>query len=637
MSRASKPSRDWLAVVAGGLLGVLLLLHIRRYAGINHDAVLYMGQGLLHRWPEIYSADPFFSHGSQEKFSLFPRLLALAFGVAPPPLVFLLGTLGSLLLFGAASWCCLRTMMPAGQRFWSWLAVLTLPSSYGFAGMFAYGEQFFTPRTLAEALCLLAIGLLSLRRWVIGFGMLAVATVLHPLQTIAASIIIWMWLIQRDRRWLHALWVLLPVGVLAALGVAPFGGLFVRMDPPWMESLHRFTAQLFVGRWRASEYVLLAFDLCVLLYGWRSLRGTLGQWCLAALAGGVAGIASSYVLVDVLHLALPAGLQLWRVHWLLHWLAMATIGAFLWRDVMARDFPRALLLCLIVVFAAGGFGLGWCAGMALYLGWSLLRSRSSEAFLRLLGGLFVLGILVVFGNFVLSEWVFFRMAHYRLDLYAIDRRVLAFPMFALALAATMAVYWSKLPPRTRIIVICIVLFPLLTVGLLRWDSRPPINRAIEQAAFQSGIFGTPLPSDAQIYWDDDSLIGPWLVLKRASYFSPGHLAGLVFNRETAVDTNNRLGRVMPIIEEGLRCRDRSLPLEAREHCHISDGALRRACTATSERRPDYLVLHYDQPQHAVGEWTIADPVTGEAAVTYKLFRCTDLLAELPPKPEEGQH
>lgn len=637
MSGASKLSRNWPAVVAGGLLGVVLLLHIRRYAGINHDAVLYMGQGLLHRWPEIYSVDPFFSHGSQEKFSLFPRLLALAFGVAPPPLISLLGTLGSLLLFGTASWCCLRATMPAGQRFWSWLAVLTLPSSYGFAGMFAYGEQFFTPRTLAEALCLLAIGLLSLRRWVIGFGVLAVAIMLHPLQTIAASIIIWMWLIQRDRRWLHALWMLAPVGVLAALGVGPFGGLFVRMDPPWLESLHRFTAQLFVGRWRPGEYALLAFDLGVLLYGWRSLRGTWGQWCLAALGGGVAGIASSYMLVDVLHLALPAGLQLWRVQWLLHWLAMATVGALLWRDTMARDVPRALLLCLIVVFAASGFGLGLCAAMALYLGWTRLRSRSSEAFLRLLGGLFALGILVVFGNFVLSEWIFFRMAHYRLDLYAIDRRVLAFPMFALALAATMVVYWSKLSSRTRIGIICIVLLPLLIVGLVRWDSRPPINRAIEQAAFRSGIFGTSLPSDAQIFWDDDSLIGPWLVLRRASYFSPGHLAGLVFNRETAVDTNSRLGRVLPIIEEGQRCRDRSLPLEEREHCHISDGALLRACASTSERRPDYLVLQYDQPQHAVGKWTIADPVTGETAVTYKLFRCADLLAELSLKPEGGKH
>src|SRR5690606_21120200 len=72
---APAPSRA-LDLVAGSLLGVALLLLLKRYAGINHDAVLYLGQGLVRRWPEIFGHDLTFVHGGgQERYTVFPWLI----------------------------------------------------------------------------------------------------------------------------------------------------------------------------------------------------------------------------------------------------------------------------------------------------------------------------------------------------------------------------------------------------------------------------------------------------------------------------------------------------------------------------------------------------------------------------------
>ena len=78
--------------LAGALLGLALLLLIRRYSGIYHDSILYLGQALVHRWPGIFGNDMFFLHGSQDRYSLLPWLLGTAFEWFEPPMVFLWGT-----------------------------------------------------------------------------------------------------------------------------------------------------------------------------------------------------------------------------------------------------------------------------------------------------------------------------------------------------------------------------------------------------------------------------------------------------------------------------------------------------------------------------------------------------------------
>jgi hypothetical protein len=116
----------------------------------------------------------------------------------------------------------------------------------------------------------------------------------------------------------------------------------------------------------------------LLATGYRFLPGRWRQWCLAALAGLGLGIGASLLLVDGLHLILPTGLQLWRVHWLAHWFAIATLAALLFRHVQERDAGRALILMLAAQLAWGetAFGVVWM--VLLYMVWPRLIAPPRE-------------------------------------------------------------------------------------------------------------------------------------------------------------------------------------------------------------------------------------------------------------------
>jgi len=619
--------------VAGTLLGLIMLLVIRPYAGINQDSILYLGQAMLQRWPEIFAADLFFSHGSQGDYTLFPRLVAWTFGWTSTPKVFLWGGLAGLLLFAAAGWYCLRALLPERQRYWAWLGVLCLPTMYGMAGMFGYHEPFFTPRPVAEALCLLCIGLLARERWLPAIACLALATLFHPLQAIAAALIAWPWVVMRDRRWLHAAWSIIPLMALAIAGVSPFDGLFRTIDAAWLQDLRELTGQLFLTEWGQQGFMTLAFDALLLAYASCMLRDPFRTWSRAALVGLTLGIGANLILVDWLHLALPAGLQLWRVQWLAHWFAMAGFATLLYRDFHQQAAARALLLAMtgLLVWVIGGWT--WLPFAVLYAAWPRLFAQGRQSRLvPLLAGLFALGLVGLLVNHAASEWMFFKVAHYRLDLYPLDRRMLAFPLLALGLPLLGTLAWRRAAPRLRGWLVVCVLCPLVALAAFRWDARPPLILAVEQNASQSDVFGLTLPQGAQVYWDTDTLLGTWLVLHRASYFNRAQMAGIVFNRDTAVDVRQRIDRILPLIRESLGCEDRSRSWQVRQDCRISDASLRRACAPGVPRGPDYLILPYAQRQPVLGTWTIADPATGQPAATYRLHSCKDVVKALGPEP-----
>ena len=634
-----------LGAIAGALLGLAIVLYIRRYGGINHDAPLYMGQALEQRWPAIFGNDLFFAHGSQGSYTLFPWLLGLSFDWIDPPSAFLWGSLAAILLFAAAGWYCLSGLLPKGQRYWAWLGVLCLPSMYGRTIIFSYHEPFLTPRPIAESLCLLAIGLLARGRYALAIASLACAGVFHPLQAIAAALVIWPWLVMQDHRWLHAAWGAIPILLLAFAGIAPFDGLLRQVDAAWLAELRQFTGQLFVTEWPIADQTLVGFDAMVLAYSWRVLQGRFGAWCMAALAGVAVGMAGSLVLVDWLHLVLPAGLQLWRVHWLAHWLAMAAIGVLVFRDVSAKDISGALCLGMGSLLALSGSGWLWLPFTVLYVARSRLLGHVKPQLWTLLGALFALGLLVLLADYIANEWLEFRIAHYRLELYAFDRRILAHPLVALGLPLLCVCIWTRLASRGRLLLVIGLLCPVIAFGAFRWDTRSPITLAFERNASRTDLFGTTLPAGSLVYWDDDTLVGSWLILQRANYFNPRQLSGLVFNRGTAMDARVRLDRVELLYRESMYCKDRSIPYEERQHCRVDDRSLRLACSAGPTIRPDYLVLPYRQAMPALGSWAIMDPATGEPALTYWLYGCREIMrmlgrprAPLPPKaPQRDGH
>ncbi len=62
--------------VLGFLLVCLAWLLVRPYQGVRHDAILYLDQALHLLHPDIFARDLFFSHGSQDRFTLVTPSLA---------------------------------------------------------------------------------------------------------------------------------------------------------------------------------------------------------------------------------------------------------------------------------------------------------------------------------------------------------------------------------------------------------------------------------------------------------------------------------------------------------------------------------------------------------------------------------
>lgn len=624
---ANRPAPAWLNTFAGAMLGAASLLLLHRYSGISRDAILYLGQGMMARWPEIFGHDIFFAYGSQASYSIYPWLLGLAFRWVTPPVVFMWGTFASLLLFAYSSWYALRALLPDQQRYWAWLGVLCLPTIYGVVHIFSYNEPSLTSRPLAESFCLLSLGCMVRSRWACAITCLAIGGLFHPLQAIGASAGLWLWAVHHDRRWLHVLWLSIPVVVLALIGVPPFSGLFRRVDAAWYQELI-YSRQLFVTLWNINDYKELGFDLLCLLCGWRLLRGQFGRWCLAAAAGGLIGVGASLLLADGLHLELPISLQLWRTLWLAHFFALAAICALLFRHLREKQPVSALLLTLSGLLVWSESDWGWLVIVVLYLVWPYTPTATRDRLEKLLSWIFGLAIIVMFYNHASSQWQMFAAANYRFDLVPLDRALLVFPALALGLPLFALLIWQRTHAIKGKLLLLGVLCVATTFVLHLWDSRDTVQLATERSAYRPDIFGVPIPVSAQVYWEPESLVSSWLVLKRASYYSPGQLAGQSFNRATAMAGIHRYQRLQPLITESLACKAREHDPESIPGCHISASSLRLACTKVSGESPDYIVLPYPQPQPAAGTWTIPDPVTGKPIVTYRLFHCSDLLRDL---------
>lgn len=602
---------------------MLLLLH--RYAGIASDSILYMGQALAQVEPSIFAHDLFFQFGSQSQYSLLPWILGKLLNYVPLPTLFMWGTFCSLLLFATSSWAALSGLLPQQQRYWSWLGVICLPGIYGVVHIFSYNEAFLTSRPLAESFCLLSIAALIRHRWALAGILIFTAGLLHPLQTIAAALIIWPWLVIQNRRWLHALWLTIPILGLAWAGIRPLDGLWQTIDPAWFASV-RYSTHIFVSQWGVNDFKTLALDVCLLVLGWRLLPQDFSRWCLAGLAGLALGFSASLIFVDGLHWVLPTSLQLWRVQWLAHWLAIAGLAALLYQHFKQGDSGRALLLGLVAQLAWGETMLGWVAMLCLYVAWSLLVKAPRARLKPLLTWVFGTALVLLFFNHASNEWKWFAATQYRTDLYPIDLRLLIFPALGFGLPLLCIFLWQRTRPTIQIALSFLALPILCLLAASNWDARKPQDLAFENVANHTAIFGAPLPVTAQVLWLPENLVASWLILHRASYYSDGQMSGQMFSRDTAYHGNLRANKIRLLQEASLRClRDNATP-DLQSLCQIDNQALRSACAPGPVPPPDFIVMPHRQAQGIAGQWDVINPSNGQIALTYYLYSCRSIMA-----------
>ncbi len=394
------PLNQPLQVFAGTCLIITLALFRLPYRGIWHDSTLYLGQVLYTIQPAIFTNDLFFAFGSQAQYTLFPQLIAHILTKGQMGTVFLLLTLFALSSFLLASWQLSHQLFPRGFALAALVAVVLLPKDYGPSSILSYAEPFLTGRSFAEPLILATLAAWLANRKILAILVCFAAALLHPLQTLPVFGFMWLWQIQESRRWLHLAWLGLPIAFLAITNVAPFHILFEKFDEEWLHAVWQRDLIVFITKAQPGDWYFILTDVFLAAVLVRNSQGLLRRCAATMLITFLIFLLGSIILADVLKLTLPTGLQLWRAHWLLHWMAMASLPWLcfrLWTSATTHTQKLRLIVFAAIVLlgirpsAAPDAILGL---IVLYTAWPYLF-RYSGGILPWIAGTVVTGVAIV--------------------------------------------------------------------------------------------------------------------------------------------------------------------------------------------------------------------------------------------------
>lgn len=623
LSRHSDTHKTRWTAIAGVVWVLALYFLCRPYRGVRHDAQIYFAQAQLHLTPQWLSHDLFFLYGSQDRYSIFSTLFApvlAAFGLIH-------GEIGAMLvlhaLFWFAAWCLARSM-PSPAR-WAMLAVVALmPHYYGAAMTFSFDEPFLTARSLAEPFCIFALAAFDRERLGWTALWLVIALISHPLIAIPVWALVWYLLCERDRRWLWAGLALAVPALAGWFGVAPFDGLFKRYDDAWYKHVFESNGFDFMQVWDKQSWTLAVFEIAFLALISFDADMPLRRMYRGAAVVGTLLMLLSALLVDGLHLVLPTQLQLWRVMWIVHLLALLALYPavlMLWRRGPAgRLAAAAIALALVIVNGQPTTGWVFAAAALLVAAFAMRRPVLDRRIVVAGIAICVLGAAIM-GVIQALEMALVMLQNIQTGQAAsrlvsipaeIPQLMLAVAWLALIAAAASARRWA-LPASV------VAGLVVLGWGLLQWDQRDEWARYLESHYGQPNPFQVALAPTAQVYWPDE-MLADWVLLQRPNYASTANEAGAVFNRQATTELDRRRAVVLPMRIQTEACVKLAFEGHANydaNDCKYTDEAIRDVCRAPGA--PDNVVLMNSLQTPAVAVWNFQRP--GYRPEPYYLYDC----------------
>lgn len=571
-----------------GLAAAALYLLARGYEGLQHDGILYAGQALLRSRAPALQADPFFSGGSQDAFSLYSLIVAPLYALWGMNATHLLLLLLGLAATAAAVMALLRSLDLQPFAPWGLLAVAVLSPLYGGMRIFGYTEPYLTARTLAEPLALLSLAACVRGRLWAAFALQGLALALHPLMTLPAVVMTWFFAVGQDRRWLWALGLVPALLPLALLGVPPLDRLLQFFDPDWWALVSGISRHLLVTNWDLRDGWRVLTDAGLITAAMALLpRPHRGRLLLrAALAATALLLATSLVGTVGLHSVFITQIQPWRVLWLTHLLAAALAPFVLWslwrRQGMWRLTAAFIALLLLDAQSSPGYGGPLLLGGLLCAALAWRRVTVSRPVTNLLLVLCLLGILVYSGSHLALQLERIAWLQPHAGLVARVARAATEPLVAVGLTALL---WAGAARTLWVQRAAVAAAGLgLCLALAAWDRRDDFARLVE-AQPPKPPFTPMIPVHATVYWPDN--VGAiWSLLGRASHFSRLQSAGALFGRATALTIAPR--------REAYQRID-----AAREQCEsgAAIGGERQALAACATPRMDLLVELCSAPAH----------------------------------------
>jgi hypothetical protein len=585
----------------------------RRYAGIVQDASIYMLQGLRKLHPGDFDSDLFFVHGSQDAYTAFPQLYATLIdmsGIGPAAMLL---TIAGQAAFAGASLALIFRIAKGPARWWCFALLAMISGYYGGVGTMRFAEPFATARSLAEPLVVAALACTLGERHRTAFALLAASAALHPLVAAPGVAAILAWHALTHHRWVWS--APLVAGSAVVLGLA-WKKLSIPLDPPWLAAVLDRSPQLFVSQWLAPDWARVLWGVCCVWLGSRFVDLPVRRLALAIAALGAAGIAASWIAVDLFNSALATALQAWRAHWLLQFLAIVLVpvaAAGLWKSGNAARTGAACLVASCCFGRAELPAAAALAAIAMILYASELRSPRwmGEGWHRLaligVAGAASAGLLFEIQSRLPQAYVSVRSSGW---LDYLDTAASVGGLLPVAALIWLAAY-------SRFATVSLALAAAtFAAGIVAWDARKPWPRFVEQAAAGGNPFRTALPPRATVYWP-----GPygktWIALGKPSWISVDQGAGVVFNRETALAYVDRARGA-----EGLQSAIDNCAMAKPPGCRIAAEPARALC----ERRdgPDYLVLNARIDGYAADEWAMP-PAFGPGRQVLYLYPCRPFL------------
>lgn len=576
------------------------------YVGVRHDGVLYAAQALRYLDPAVFNHDPFFANGSQDQFTAFGRLYAFMISALGLSVAAKLGLLLALLSsFGAV--IMLLRQLQASRAIWlglCWLACS--PLIYSERGVFSVQEGFFTARSLAEPLSLLALAAVMAGRLKWAFVLFVMGASMHPIMVLPAVVLAATWLILPR----FGLRIVLPAIALALLAlalilwVAGQLGWLGFVDPEWVKVINAFTPFVFLTKWKWNIWGVLLTHCVVLLLCVRWMGERVGRFAVAVLIA-VVSMSAAALVMQALSIQLGVAAQLWRANWLLVLFATCLAPTLVW-SLWQQHFD---------VNKTAGFSTGTLAVCLLAsASFMTLLDVGAAAFPALLAALLLWWPRVEVSRSV--AW---------LCMGLLAALVLGLTGLQIHKSVSMAdthglpdsVVWMSLVSKPAVLVAIFVSLALIGLGTwlpwmmaamvlawfgFGWDQRDDWIKHVEGGEILHSNVWRGLPKDASVYWPE-SLELTWIGLRRSSYFQTQQASGVVFKRQTAMDMWRRHESLKALAFQLELCGTFDAMNEVamvKEKCKVAPEAAKDACRPGG---PDFLVLPNEvEAVPAVGVW-----------------------------------
>lgn len=555
------------------------------YFGLYHDARLYTAQALAYLQPNAYANDLFFLYGSQNKYTIFTALYAQAIHYFGLELTVLTLTWLGLALWFAGSVFLLSRFL-SQLIFWLALFLITvLPDSYGSAYIFSYAEPFLTPRLFAEAIVLFSIGLAVQERWWQSGLLLLIAAMLHPLMALSGGLLLFCYRPLIKRVLINIVISIGIVVLLAIIDIEPFNHLFLVMDQQWYSLVMARSPYLTLASWKTVDWMPVLIEFCILLCAVQSASGQFRRLFLAVLITTLVALLLCVLGDLLLHNALLIQLQFWRVLWLTQWFSYVAL-AWLMGSCANSKFARAIILVLVSAWLLREHNGGLIALLAASAWtWQIHYAPQLQiskliwisAWLLFIQALcwFMLNVHI---DYQIISGAFSTIDAWPYSFHRAGEGVLLIPIFFLL---RQLLIQSRIQQYSGLMLL--IALSMLSATLLTWDKRQPVlfPRA-EHAPDEFAQFRRLIPETAVVYWVANESLEPlmrtWLLLGRSHYFSKPQSAGVVFNRETALEAKRRAELVLALnIQDSQVMTQQSLRADIEPHVKIDRAGLTQVC------------------------------------------------------------